>query len=157
MKAIASPPDRRRKEGRPLILYVEDELANFQVAELRLGRTYHLLRAATSEDACRIVRVHHAELYAVLMDIRLVGSELDGVELAKAFRGRPGPGAPAYARDLSVQAPIIFVTAHGAVLAPEVMAAAGGDTVLFKPVDFIKLMGALTESHLRRGRAARSK
>jgi CheY-like chemotaxis protein len=138
-------------------LYVEDELENYQVAELRLGKSYQLLRASNSRDACRVARVHHAELYAVLMDIQLVGSDLDGVELAKAFRGRPGPRAPEYARSMSLQVPIIFVTAHGALLAPDVIAAAGGDAVLFKPVDFRKLMRALTDCHLNRGRAQRSK
>jgi CheY-like chemotaxis protein len=156
MKEIVGSRPRRAKEARPLVLYVEDELANFQVAELRLGRTYQLLRAANSRDACRVVQVHRAELYAVLMDVQLVGSDLDGIELAKAMRGHPGPRAPEYARSVAIDVPIIFVTAHGAVLAPEVIAAAGGDSVLFKPVDFMRLMRALTECHLKRA-ATRSR
>jgi CheY-like chemotaxis protein len=117
---------------------------------LRLGKSYELLRAANSRDACRVVQVHRAELYAVLMDIQLVGSDLDGIELAKALRGRPGPSAPEYAQSLTIDVPIIFVTAHGAVLAPAIIAAAGADSVLFKPVDFMRLMRALTECHLER-------
>jgi hypothetical protein len=71
------------------------------------------------------------------------------------LRGKLGPKAPEYTKGIALQVPIIFVTAHGAVLAREVLAAAGGDTVLFKPIDFVELMRALIDCHLKRGNEAR--
>jgi CheY-like chemotaxis protein len=141
-----APPGRKRA----MVLYVEDELPNFQIAELRLSSSYELLRAANSRDACRIVRLHGNELYAVLMDIKLIGSEMDGVQLTQAFRGKPGPEAPDYALDLKLEVPILFVTAHGAIYPTEVLLAAGGDAVVSKPVDFVELTRTLTQHYLSR-------
>ena len=42
-----------------------------------------------------------------------------------------------------MSAPIIFVTAYGSRYSPDELQAAGGDLVVTKPVDFLKLTLAL--------------
>src|SRR4051812_16758177 len=72
--------DGIRKE---LLLYVEDDDDNWEVAELRLSKSYDLVRAATDEQACRLIRERRAEIDVILMDIELRGSELNGFELTE--------------------------------------------------------------------------
>ena len=146
----SAPPTRNARE---LLLYVEDDDSNWQVAELRLSSAYDLLRAASSAEACRTVQARGTELSAILMDIELRGSELSGVELTKVIRGkRAATELPAYARDLPTlpHTPIIFVTAHGAKYSEAQLLLAGGDKVIAKPVDFGALSLALTQMHLMR-------
>ena len=144
---------------REQVLYVEDDDSNWRVAELRLSQGYDLMRASGSEQCCRIVQQKGAQLAAILMDIELRGSELNGVELTKLIRGKRGEiDVPAYARDVPtlLNVPIIFVTAHGAKYSDAQLMLAGGDKVIGKPVDFGALSVALTQLHLARG-AARHK
>lgn len=140
-----SPFERRERRARELLLYVEDDDENWDVAELRLGASYTMLRAKSSEQACRVVRERGKELTAILMDIELRGSELDGTELVELFRGkRLSRELPAYARDLSpVTRPIIFVTAHGARYSDVELMLFGADRVIAKPVNFAALTMAL--------------
>ncbi len=160
MKRIGSSRDADFDRGPPsvrpvreLLLYVEDDDSNWQVAELRLASAYELLRASTSAEACRVLAARGHELSAILMDIELRGSELSGVELTKAIRGkRVTAELPAYARELPTlpHTPIIFVTAHGAKYSEAQLLLAGGDKVIAKPVDFGALSLALTQLHLSR-------
>ncbi|MDB4990712.1 MAG: Multi-sensor hybrid histidine kinase [Myxococcaceae bacterium] len=148
-----------RAVHREHVLYVEDDDSNWRVAELRLSQGYDLLRASNSEQACRVIHQRGTELAAILMDIELRGSELNGVELTKLIRGkRSAVEVPAYARDLPtlLNTPIIFVTAHGAKYSDAQLLLAGGDKVIGKPVDFGALSVALTQLHLAR-RAARTR
>lgn len=143
---------------RELLLYVEDDENNWRVAELRLGKAYELLRAENAEAACRVLRARGADLAAILMDIELRGSELNGVELTKLIRGkRLDRALPLYAQQLPAfpHTPIIFVTAHGAKYSDAELVFSGGDKALAKPVDFGALSIALTQLHL--SRAARTK
>jgi len=152
----ATPPTRT--VHREQVLYVEDDDANWRVAELRLTQGYQLLRAESSEAACRILKKQGQELSAILMDIELRGSELNGVDLTKLIRGKRAElELPTYARDVPVllNTPIIFVTAHGAKYSDAQLVLAGGDKVIGKPVDFGALSVALTQLHL--SRAARTK
>jgi CheY-like chemotaxis protein len=155
MKRIdkGEPPRGPRQVHRELLLYVEDDDTNWQVAELRLNHGYELIRAASSSEACRVVRARGNDLAGILMDIELRGSELNGVELTKALRGKPLEGpTPSYAVELPVLAytPIIFVTAHNAKYSDAQLVLAGGDKVIPKPVDFGTLSVALTQLHLTR-------
>lgn len=140
-------PEARRRD---LVLYVEDNDDNWHIAKLRLSEGYELVRAANARDACRILSTRAADLAAVLMDIELRGSELNGLELVELMRGkRERATAPDFARVLpSLTAPIIFVTAHGAKYSDPLLLAAGGDKVIAKPVDFGALSLALTQLHL---------
>jgi CheY-like chemotaxis protein len=140
----------RKPRRRDLVLYVEDNDDNWHVAQLRLSDGYELVRAANAREACRVVAARNAELTAVLMDIELRGSELNGLDLVELMRGRrPRNGVPEFARDLPVlTVPILFVTAHGAKYADDRLLAIGADKVISKPVDFGALSLALTHLHL---------
>jgi CheY-like chemotaxis protein len=140
---------------RELVLYVEDEPENRRVAELLLKKHFDLLLAPDDRTACEIVRTRGHELAAVLMDIQLKGSVLDGIALVRLLRGQsPGPVLPAYARDLPAMAlPIFFVTAYAARYGEQDLLAVGGDKLVTKPVDFTQLTMALTSFLLRRAAA----
>ncbi len=142
------PPTTHRE----LLMYVEDDDDNWRVASLRLSDCYELLRAKSSSEACRLLSARGAELSAILMDIELRGSEMNGVELTQLVRGKAPRGSlPEYARGVaSLQTPIIFVTAHTARYSDAQLLLAGGDKVISKPIDFGALNLALTQLHLSR-------
>jgi CheY-like chemotaxis protein len=127
------------------LLYVEDDDENWDVAEYRLGNTYTMVRAATSEEACQQVRQRGRAVSAILMDIELRGSELNGIELTELFRGkRPAKTLPDYAVGLpTYTSPIVFVTAHGARYSDVELMLFGADRVIPKPVNFQALTLAL--------------
>jgi CheY-like chemotaxis protein len=137
-------PDRRASD-RARLLYVEDDDENWHVAELRLGEDFELVRAASARDACRIVKESGSELVAILMDIELRGSELNGIELTELFRGkRTNKALPDYTKGVPIFTnPIIFVTAHGARYSDVELMLFGADRVIPKPVNFNALSLAL--------------
>jgi CheY-like chemotaxis protein len=142
---------RTTEEPRPLLLYVEDESANWEVTEMRLGRKFQVLWARTDREACRIVTERGAQLVAVLMDLQLQGSLLDGLELTRLFRGKALPNLPDFAAATpTLQCPIYFVTAHGSLYSEADFDAAGGDAHVPKPVDFGSLKVLLARSHMQR-------
>lgn len=141
-----SLPHEPRKE---LVLYVEDDDDNWEIAELRLSKNFDLIRAVNDEQACRVLRDRRGEIDVVLMDIELRGSELNGVELTELLRGnelRNRSSLPAYARDLPpLSKPVVYVTAHGARYRGVELPLTGADKVISKPVDFIALSLTLFE------------
>jgi CheY-like chemotaxis protein len=154
IEAKGALPERRgvaipKKEA---LLYVEDDDDNWVVAEMRLRNVYELSRAGTAEQACRLLVQRGAEFSAILMDIELRGSELNGVELTELLRGkRQRTAVPLYARALPVlNTPVVFVTAHGAKYSDSYLLHAGGSKVISKPVNFGELNVALTQLHLAR-------
>jgi CheY-like chemotaxis protein len=129
---------------RPIVLYVEDDLQNFEVAELRLGKRYELLHAPDDVTACRLLESHGDRLAAVLMDIELKGSTLDGLGLTRLLRGKGPANPPAYAaRIVARKTPVFIVTAYVGQYPPALLAEAGADNSFTKPVDFVKLSLAL--------------
>jgi len=132
-------------QARETLLYVEDDDENWDVAEYRLSKAYNIVRAATSEQACREVQQRGRAFAAILMDIELRGSELNGIELTELFRGkRPGKVLPDYAAGMpTFTNPIIFVTAHGARYSDVELMLFGADRVIAKPVNFATLTLAL--------------
>lgn len=148
-------PGRRSTHPAPrreVLLYVEDDDDNWRVAQLRLSDGYELIRAKSSAEACRVLESRGPELSAILMDVELRGSDLDGVELTQLVRGKiKRSSVPEYARRVkALTTPIIFVTAHGAKYGDTQLILAGGDKVISKPVDFGALNLALTQLHLSR-------
>jgi CheY-like chemotaxis protein len=139
----------------PLVLYVEDEDDNFVIAQLRLRGRFRVLRAATDEEACDMVRRHGPELRAVLMDLQLRGAELDGNQLVKLFTGQPvNRPLPPFARNLPrLDAPVFVVTAYGATLPADVEVP---EAVSFfsKPVDYTHLIKVLQSLPTLTGPAA---
>ena len=134
------------------ILYVEDDERNQMVVRLHLESHFHVVTATTDVEACAILAREGASLHAVLLDVELQGSMLDGVALATLIRGRLPEGAiPPFGREVRPLAlPVIFITAHGARVTPEVLAASGADRVLAKPIDFARLRMALSTIRLDR-------
>jgi diguanylate cyclase (GGDEF)-like protein len=136
--------------GKKLVLYVEDEVENREVTELRLRDRFELLWATNDREACAMIAKHHERLYAILMDIQLKGSQLDGIQLTKLLRGEALAAVPPHAQGMPVvDVPIIFVTAYGARYSEEQLIAVGGTHVVSKPVDFVDLTLALANAHAR--------
>lgn len=137
---------------RPLIAYVEDDDDNWHVAKLHLAERYELVRASSAEQACRLFAKSGNELSAVLMDVELRGSELDGVELTLLLRGRlVRAPLPEYARSVpKLDVPVIFVTAHAADAGNFRLVHAGANATIHKPVMFNALTMAITQVHLKR-------
>jgi len=150
MKPIHKAVTRSGQRLLPL-LYVEDNDDNWEVVKLRMNRTYDITRAATDREACAEL-MRAKEFYAVLMDIELSGSRLNGIQLTRLLRGTlPEAERPHYAGSVPVSSvPILFVTAYGSAYSQKELLEAGGDGVLQKPVDFTKLSLALTNCHLNR-------
>jgi CheY-like chemotaxis protein len=140
-------PSREGSEDADEILYVEDDDDNYLVAELRIGKRYRLVRARDAEETCRVVRSRGEHLRAILMDIELRGSDLNGIELAQLVRGMLGESRlPDYAVALpKLSVPVLFVTAHGAKYDEPRLRAMGGDRLITKPVDFGELELALAQ------------
>lgn len=147
MKKVSAQGEgvRAPRERLPRILYVEDEDENWELAQLWLEDRYELVRAADAESTCRAVKALGPKLHAILMDIQLAGSALDGIQLTRLLRGSlPREGLPEYARDVPVvQAPIFFVTAYGGRYHERELREAGGTRLMPKPVDFEELCAAL--------------
>lgn len=149
----ARRPAEQERKKEPL-LYVEDDDDNWTVTEMRLRSAYDLTRAATAEEACRTLCQRGPEFAAILMDIELRGSELNGVQLTELLRGRLNRSTfPVYTRGVPVlSTPVLFVTAHGAKYSDTFLLNAGGNKVIPKPVNFGELTLALTQLHLARVR-----
>ncbi len=157
VKTPATPRDglilaQRTERPRELILYVEDEAENRDVASLRLRRSYELLLATNDQEACQLLKDRGTELSAILMDIQLKGSHLNGIELVQLIRGSlPESKHQPYTRGVpTLNIPILFVTAYGARYSNDELIAAGAQRVVAKPVNFAELTLALVDLHLKK-------
>lgn len=142
----------RTKQVLDQLLYVEDDDSNWNVAELRLRNNYDLTRAANATQACRVLALRGKQLAAVLLDVELRNSDLNGIELAELIRGKlPADRIPEYANKIPVMdVPIIFLTAHGGDYPSIRLRNVSAHSLLGKPVDFSALSLALTQLHLVR-------
>ena len=155
MKKLASPaPALKGSVARPRVLYVEDNDDNWRVAELRVSRSYNLVHAATDRIACQML-CQPGKLYAVLMDIELRGSILDGIQLTHLIRGTLPPRTlPDYAQRVPIsRVPIVIVTAYGDRHSRSELLAAGASDVVLKPVDFTRLNLTLAQLYIDRALA----
>jgi CheY-like chemotaxis protein len=151
MKLIRKAKAPEAGKSLPRVLYVEDNDENWDVILLRLGRSYELLRASSDREACHILSQPN-KLAAILMDIELSGSQLNGIQLTKLIRGTlPASSKPDYAGAVPLlKVPVLFVTAYGSAYRRADLLTAGADDVLAKPVDFAQLTRALTNYHINR-------
>lgn len=142
--AVSATPDK------PLVLYVEDDEDTFRLAQLRLQGKYEVLHAATDERACELLGVHGARLYAVLMDVELQGSALDGLALVKLLRGKLEK-KPAYAAAVPTlpHLPIIVMTAYATRYSEAEVKTLGATHFLTKPIDFTRLNLALAQANIQ--------
>ncbi len=138
--------------ARPLVLYVEDDADTFKLAQLRLQARYELINAPTDRDACAVLTRQGHELFAVLMDVELQGSLLDGVALVKAIRGlTPRKSLPSWAQALPTlpHLPIIVMTAYVTKYSETEVKAVGATHFLTKPIDFMRLNLALAQANIQ--------
>jgi CheY-like chemotaxis protein len=136
---------------KPLILYVEDDPDTFRLTQLRLQNRYEVIGAGTDVEACAKLKAHGAELYALLMDIELQGSALDGLMLVKLVRGMPlGRPVPGYA-DVPVlpHLPIMVMTAYVTRYSEADVKPLGATQFLTKPIDFTRLNLALAQANIQ--------
>ncbi|MGH1342525.1 MAG: response regulator [Nannocystales bacterium] len=156
MKPVPANPDHdppRPSRTRGTVLLVEDELDNVKVAELQLRKRYEVLIATTDQEACEALRTSGTTIDAVLMDLQLRGSDLDGFQLARVMRGEVlDVELPAFARGLPASCgdiPILFVTAfaHSDEFDFDAVRASA---VVGKPINFSELNLKLTQLYLAR-------
>jgi len=135
-----------------LVLYVEDDRDNREVASARLDKIYEILLAKNDREACELFCKEGAKLTLVLMDIELKGSRLNGIELTRLIRGKLDlQSIPSYAEPVpQLGVPVLFVTAYGHNYSRAELMRAGGDDVIQKPVDFYELHAAMTRAYLSR-------
>jgi CheY-like chemotaxis protein len=120
------------------LLYVEDEDLNWEVTLLHLQERYNVSRARNAREAFE--KMHAQVFHAILMDIQLGDSDLDGIELTKVLRGTHKGILPDYARDFRpTKVPIIFMTAYSARYRRSDLIEVGGDELVVKPIDFTHL------------------
>ncbi|MCC6808523.1 MAG: response regulator [Deltaproteobacteria bacterium] len=140
----AGAPVRKRE----LLLYVEDEDPNWEVAELGLRDRYEMLRARNAREAFALMEKN--EFALVLMDIQLSGSDLNGIEITQILKSLFAGEKPTYARDVSrPELPIIFVTAYTARYNKDMLMKMGGADLISKPVNFTNLSLAISRLLMR--------
>ena len=120
------------------VLYVEDEDVNWEVAELSLRSKFNPTRAKTAQEAFGLLATKTFDL--ILMDIQLMGSDFNGIEITQILKGRFDQAIPEYAQGITApNTKIIFVTAYSARYGKKELIEAGGDDLMTKPVDFTRL------------------
>ena len=139
-------------DTRPVVVYVEDDADTFKIAALRLKTKYRLIWAQNDVEAVDLISFHHRELFAVLMDIELRGSTLDGLDLVRLLKGHPlvRTQIPAFARRLPVlhTVPVIVLTAYSARYTEAEVHAVGAAHFVTKPIDFTRLNLALAQANI---------
>jgi len=106
---------------RPVILIVDDVVANIKLMGSMLEGTGELLFATNGEDALQVARSARPDL--VLLDIEMPG--MDGYEVFRSLKSQPAT------QDCSV----IFVTAHEGDAHESQSLAVGGSDFLSKPIN----------------------
>jgi CheY-like chemotaxis protein len=130
---------------------VEDDPDTFRLTQLRLQNRYDVIGAGTDVEACEKLKAHGASLYALLMDIELQGSTLDGLMLVKLVRGMPlGRQVPAYANvPVLPHLPIMVMTAYVTRYSEADVKPLGATQFLTKPIDFTRLNLALAQANIQ--------
>ena len=142
----------RDPSAKPLVLYVEDDEDTFKLAQIRLQARYELINASGDRKAIELLGKHGDELFAVLMDVELQGSQMDGLALTKAIRGlTPKNALPAWAQVLPAMPhlPIIVMTAYVTRYSETEVKALGANHFLTKPIDFMRLNLALAQANIQ--------
>ena len=135
-------------QDKPLILYVEDDDTNADLAQAALSEKYRVMRARTSREAFRFLSEHNFDL--ILMDIELAGSNLNGIEITQVLKKIPNAPQAIFAKPIELGGtPIIFVTAYSARYTKKELMSAGGDDLVTKPVDFTRLCLAMSRMMVR--------
>ena len=145
MDVPASPASQTRKLN---LLYVEDEDVNWEVTQANLRGRYMIDRACEAREVFQ--RIREKSYDAILMDIQLVKSDLNGIELVQCLRGKFKGAKPPYAVGVELPStPIIFLTAYGARYSREELMGLGGDDLVTKPIDFTLLALSISRCLLK--------
>ena len=145
-------PPKPEGDGRALVLYVDVDEQSHELASENLRPSYRVMRAGGDREACELLRTYGNDLVAVLLDVDLPGSVLDGILLTRILRGKvPNAALPPFARQMpQVDAPILLVTHRPDHYSETELRRYGGDGLLPKPVGIARVTLALTDWHLRR-------
>lgn len=138
--------------AKPLVLYVEDDPDTFRLAQLRLQQRYEVINASSDLEAVQLLKKHGEDLYAVLLDVELQGSQLDGLALVRAIRGMPpSKPLPPYAKSIPKleHTPLIVMTAYVTRYTEADVKALGANHFLTKPIDFTRLSLALAQANIQ--------
>ena len=130
----------------PRVLYIEDDERNVEVMQFRLGKRFDVLVASNDVGAVELYRKHGDTLDAVMIDVELKGSLMDGVQLTRLFRGTLSVAeTPDFAKGVEATTrPIVAVTAYSVRFTKGTLNAAGAEEYFTKPLDFTKLTRVLT-------------
>lgn len=142
----------REPNAKPTVLYVEDDADTFKLAQLRLQAKYELISATSDRQACEVLSKQGTELFAVLMDIELQGSQMDGLALVKVIRGMtPKSALPSWAQSVPPlpHLPIIVMTAYVTKYSEAEVKTVGASYFLTKPIDFMRLNLALAQANIQ--------
>ena len=121
-----------------LVLCVEDIQTNWEICKAHLEDIYEMHHATHSIAAVEKLKAFDFDM--ILMDIELEGSEMDGITLTQALRGKLG-SLPEHIRELgTIDTPIIFLTGYTTLYDRTTAHQAGGTDLFGKPVDFGSLM-----------------
>ncbi|MEC9466428.1 MAG: response regulator [Myxococcota bacterium] len=134
-RGIKSAPKPEAPTGpKKRILYVEDILTNWEICKIHLEDSYEMHHAGTTFAAIDQLKAHDFDL--ILMDIELQGSDMDGITLTQALKGKL-EAPPPYVQEVgTIETPIIFLTAYTSVYGRSTAHKAGGIDLFSKPVDF---------------------
>jgi CheY-like chemotaxis protein len=119
----------------PKILLVEDEEDIRTILVRRLKkRHYEVVTAGDGEGACDLARSERPDL--ILMDIRLGGSSIDGLEATRRLKGDA----------VTHGIPVIALTADAVGDKAQQSLNAGCDAYETKPIDFPRLLEKIEAS-----------
>ncbi|MEP7284793.1 MAG: ATP-binding protein [Chloroflexota bacterium] len=126
--------DAAKPADRPLILLVEDNIVNQELASLHLERLGYAVEAvSTGEEA--LTAVDKKPYVLVLMDCMMPG--MDGLETTRQIRKREA--------DTGKRIPIVALTANAMQGDRARCLAAGMDDYLAKPIDFKLLLSIIQQ------------
>jgi signal transduction histidine kinase/DNA-binding response OmpR family regulator len=122
-KLFAQKPTHERpiREGKPLLLVVEDNADNMLTVKAILDGSFTVIEAVDGDEAFEMARKHHPDL--ILMDIALPGT--NGIEAFNLIR-----------QDVHLQRiPVIALTASALTSDREAILAHGFDAYIAKPIE----------------------
>lgn len=123
----------------PRVLYVEDEDINYEVTQRELEDRFELIRARNAREAFGLIKAQ--QFHLILMDIQLSGSMIDGLTAVRILKGKEPEGKhPPFTHGVrALNIPVVFVSAYTARYGREELIAAGGEELVAKPVNFVRL------------------
>jgi len=129
-EVLSAIPVRRGKRER-LVLYIEDNLSNFDLVQKILARRPHIrvISAPQGSIGVQAARDHHPDL--VLLDLHL--PDLPGSEVLRRLRADPAT------RDV----PVVVISADATKEQVAAMLEAGAADYLTKPLDLRRFLGVL--------------